>query len=119
MRLALLSLVVFAVTGATLGGGPGCIAAITTSATGTVLSGQVVTFTDGSSISPLTRFVSRTWSFGDGSVEKSTNPNVLTVNHVYVNDSGREKDLTVRLIERTELSTCTTTTQLQVSAETL
>ncbi len=118
MRLWLASLALI-LLGSSLGGGPGCIAAVTASPSTSLMSGQTVTFTDGSSISPVTRFVSRSWSFGDGSVEKSTNANATTATHVYMNTTGREENLTMRLTERTGLSTCTTSLQLQVSAEAL
>ncbi len=114
--LPLLSLVML---GASLGGGPGCIAAVTASPSTEVMSGQTVTFTDGSSISPQTRFLSRTWSFGDGAISKSTNASETTATHVYVNGAGSDESLTLRLTVRTGRSSCTTTLQMQVSTESL
>lgn len=118
MRL-LLPCLALTLIGATLGGGPGCIAAVTASPGTTLMSGQTLTFTDGSSISPLTHFISRTWYFGDGTIATSTKQGEVTATHVYVNTSGREQDLTMRLTVRTGLSSCTTTASLQVSTEAL
>ncbi len=118
MRLFLPSLALV-LLGASLGGGPGCIAAVTASPSTSLMSGQTVTFTDGSSISPATHFVSRAWSFGDGAISKSTRADATTVTHVYVNTAGQEENLTMRLTVRTGLSTCTTSVPLQVSTESL
>lgn len=95
--------------------GPGCIAAVTAVPTGAVFSGQIVTFTDGTLINPMTRFLSRSWSFGDASAVTSTQPAQLTATHAYINHTGHTTALTVRLTERTGLGSCTTTYAVAVS----
>jgi hypothetical protein len=96
-------------------GAPGCIAAITQVPMGAVLSGQTVTLTDGTIISPTTHFVSRTWTFGDGTVATSTQPSAKTATHVYVNRTRQTMTITVRLSERTGTDTCTTSVHVEVS----
>lgn len=110
---ALLSLLVGA-TGLN-SGAPGCIAAITQIPMGAVLSGQTVTFTDGTIISPTTHFISRTRNFGDGHVVTSSQPNASTLTHVYVNSTGRTMTVTVRLSERTGADACSQSTNVEVS----
>jgi hypothetical protein len=100
--------------GPQLDGGPGCIAAITSFPSAPVQSGESITFTDGSIISPTTHFVSRTWSFGDGTTETSTDPNATSVTHAYVNRTGSAQRQTVRLTERTGTNGCTTQLQIEV-----
>lgn len=98
---------------------PGCIAALTVVPSGPVLSGQTLTFTDGTLINPSTHFVSRTWTFGDGTTSTSTEPQPLTVPHTYVNRTGRTEKITVRLVERTGLGTCSTSISFDVGASSI
>jgi len=95
--------------------GPGCIAAVTAVPTGAVFSGQTVTFADGTLVNPLTRFLSRSWTFGDGSSVTSTQSAQLTATHAYVNRTGHTIALTARLSERTGLGSCTTTYAVTIS----
>jgi hypothetical protein len=95
--------------------GPGCIAAITAIPMGQVSSGQVVTLTDGSIISPTTHFVSRMWSFGDGDSATSTQASQATVTHEYVNVSNQTRVFVVRLVERAAAGTCATSLKIEVA----
>lgn len=97
-----------------LSGGPGCIAAITSNPNTPIASGESMSFTDGSIISPTTHFVSRTWSFGDGTTTTSGDPENTTVTHAYVNRSGRAQRPTVRLTEHTGTSECAAELQIEV-----
>lgn len=99
--------------------GPGCIAAITIVPSGTLFSGQTLTMTDGTIVNPETRFLSRTWSFGDGASEKSTSLTGTTTTHVYVNDGVHTTRFEVRLTERTGLGTCDTSVSIDVSPTSL
>jgi hypothetical protein len=95
--------------------GPGCIAAVTAIPMGPVPSGQIVALTDGSIISPVTHFVSRTWDFGDGNSAQSVQPSDTTVTHAYVNATGQTRTFIVRLRERTGQGTCGTSLHVQVT----
>ncbi|MGH7738063.1 MAG: PKD domain-containing protein [Candidatus Tyrphobacter sp.] len=95
---------------------PPCIAAVTVVPSTSIASGQTVTFTDGTLVNPATRFISRTWTFGDGSATTSTQVTTTDAVHTYVNRTGRTLDLTVRLTERTGLGTCTTMLALAVGS---
>lgn len=95
--------------------GPGCIAAVTSVPIGQISSGETVTLTDGSVVSPTTRFLSRTWSFGDGDGATSTQAAATTVTHEYVNTSSQVRAFTVRLVVRTAAGTCTTSLHVQVA----
>jgi hypothetical protein len=101
-----------------LDGGPGCIAAITSVPSGPVQSGQSITFTDGTIVSPTTHFVSRSWSFGDGTTETSGDSNATSVTHAYQNHTGRTQLQRVRLTEHTGLSDCSAQVQIQVEPAT-
>jgi PKD domain len=93
---------------------PGCIAALTKVPLGAAASGQVVTFTDGTIVSPMTRFVSRTWEFGDGTSATSTRAGDVSVTHSYENGTGRVESVTVRLAVKTALAPCSTALQFDV-----
>lgn len=82
---------------------------------GVAMSGETVTFTDGTLISPTTRFISRTWNFGDGTVATSSQPDARTVTHVYVNRTGRTVRVTIRLSERTADDACAQSIQVEIS----
>jgi hypothetical protein len=97
-------------------GGPGCIAAMTSVPAGPIASGETVTFTDGSIISPVTRFISRTWEFGDGATLKSATSGDSSVTHSYANRTGKTQLLTARLIVRTRLGDCSTSVQIVVES---
>lgn len=101
------------------GSGPGCIAAITAVPNGPLLSGQTVTFADGTLVNPSTRFVSRTWDFGDGATETSPQSQQMTVTHTYVNRTGHTEKITVHFTERTGFGTCATTLSFDVGAASL
>lgn len=94
---------------------PGCIAAITSSVIGSALSGQTVSYTDGTVINPATHFLSREWSFGDGSSATSTHAADVTATHTYVNHTSSTERFTVRLVERTGLGSCATSVTVDVS----
>jgi len=94
---------------------PGCIAAVTVMPTGPVLSGQTVTFTDGTLVNPSTRFLSRAWSFGDGTSVTSAQADQVAATHAYVNREAHSTAVTARLTERTGLGSCTTTVTLTIS----
>lgn len=97
-----------------LDGGPGCIATIISVPTGSVQSNEAVTFTDGTIISPATHFISRTWSFGDGTTQQSNDASATSVTHSYVDRTEAPQRQTVRLTERTGLSACSTQVQIEV-----
>jgi len=98
---------------------PGCIAAMTVVPPGTVSSGQTVTFTDGTLVNPATRFLSRQWSFGDGSTAVSARADQVDATHAYVNRTARPMTVTVRLTERTGLGSCSTTASFTVSPQSM
>lgn len=96
---------------------PGCIAAMTIVPSGLVYSGQTLTFTDGTLVNPSTRFLSRQWSFGDGSGATSARADQVDATHTYVNRTTSAMSVTVRLTERTGLGSCSTTALLTVSPQ--
>lgn len=118
LRLCLLAASALALPGAatpSLQSGPGCIAAIISIPIGPIESGETVTFTDGSLISPTTKFLSRTWNFGDGAVLTSNKASETLATHTYFNAARASRTFTIRLSERTGQDSCAAVGRLEVT----